>query len=281
MKGAAAKWGDSLQYVFHAVLIVCLVIMLYPTAFMAMNSLKTSMAINYNPESLPDFRHLNWGSYSEMAEDLDILNLFKNTLVIIVVLVFSHLIVNAGAAYALDKIPFPGKNALFKVMLWTIMIPSTILIIPTYILMSSFGWVDTYLPLIVPGVVSVYDTFLIRQFMKGIPNEFVEAAHIDGASHPYIFLRIILPMSTPVLLGVGIMLAMGTWNDLQGPLFYIRDEAKFTVQLALFRFSQDQQIDLMAAKYAGMTATTVPVVILFLLAQKHFMKAFGSTFSLK
>jgi multiple sugar transport system permease protein len=270
----------STQLVLHLILAAGLFIVLYPLFFMLMNSVKQATAISFTPSRLPDFRALNLDGYRQIVQEMNFPRLFLNTIFLVVVLVGLHVVVNAAAGYAMAKIAFPGKGIVFRIMLWTLMIPGTMLLIPTYVLMSRLGWVDTYLPLILPGIVGVYDIFLIRQFIHGIPNDFIEAAKIDGANHPYIFARIVLPMCVPVLAGVAVILGMSTWNDFQGPLFYIRSQEKFTLQLALFRYSQGAQIDMLPAKYAGMTVTTIPVVIAFLFTQKFFTRAFG-TFSLK
>jgi multiple sugar transport system permease protein len=276
MKGTSR----SAQAALHLLLAAGLLIVLYPIIFMAMNSVKQATAISFTPSRPPDLGRLNLDGYRRIAREMSFPRLFLNTAFLVAVLVSLHLAANAAAGYALAKIAFPGKGVMFKIMLWTLMIPGTMLLIPTYVLMSRLSWVDTYLPLILPGVVGVYDIFLIRQFIQGIPNDFIEAAKIDGASHPFIFARIVLPMCVPVLAGVAVILGMSTWNDFQGPLFYLRSQEKFTLQLALFRYAQDGQIDMLPARYAGMTVATVPVIIAFLFAQKYFTRAFG-TFSLK
>ena len=143
--------------------------------------------------------------------------------------------------YALAKIKFYGRNLVFRIILSTLMLPAILLLVPTYILMDKIGWIDTYRVLIIMGMVGAYNIFLFRQFMSQISDEFIEAAKIDGANHLYIYSRIVMPMSLPVITSVGILDFVTRWNDIFNPLLYIRSEERFTLQLGLWKYSSDSK----------------------------------------
>jgi multiple sugar transport system permease protein len=151
------------------------------------------------------------------------------------------------------------------------MIPGAVTMIPTFILMRLFGWMDSYNALIIPGLGSAFGTFLLRQFFLTIPNELEDAARIDGAGRMRFYLTILLPLSVPALITLGIFSFLGRWNSFMWPLLVIRTKDKFPIQLglAMFRSEWTQSTHLM------MTATTIsviPLLIVFIVAQKHFVQ---------
>ncbi len=179
---------------------------------------------------------------------------------------------SAIVAYGFSRFDFKGKRVWFLILLATMMLPSQVTMIPTYLIYRQIGWVNTVLPLVVPAFFGggAFNIFLVRQFMSGIPKDFDEAARIDGAGPFKIFARVLVPMCRPVMTAVGIFTFMGTWNDFNGPLIYLYDSKKYTLSLGLAFFK-----GLYTSKWNLMMAATVlvmlPVLILFFIAQDYII----------
>ena len=172
--------------------------------------------------------------------------------------------------YAFAKYDFKGKEILFFLMLATMMIPGLLAIIPWFILMSKLNWLNTFYPLIIPGVANAFGIFLMRQFMEGIPDDVIDSARIDGCGEFQIFYRIILPMSLPGLGTLGILTFLGSWNMYLQPLLVLGDKALYTIPVALSKLGGkiDQN---WGAQMVGTTLAIAPIVIAFVLASKQFI----------
>jgi multiple sugar transport system permease protein len=214
--------------------------------------------------------------YVGVFRTLNMLNLFKNSLILAVSITVLNTGLSALAAYAIAKIPFPGRNHLFGFMLATMMIPGVLFLIPTYVIMYRLGWVGHYHALIIPAAVSVYNIFLIRQFVVGIPDELIEAARLDGAQEFQIFWRLILPLARPILVTVAILNFIGSWNDFLGPLLYLNRPDRWTVQLGLYQFQTSIPGENAQEIWAAMTLITVPLVLVYFALQDQFVKAFAN-----
>lgn len=203
---------------------------------------------------------------------------FKNSLIIAVFAVVGTLLSNAPVAYAFARLRFPGRDALFVLVLATMMLPFQVTMIPMYILFNEvFRWGDTFLPLIVPTFfANAYDTFLLRQFFRTIPEEMCDAARVDGASEFQIFTRIILPLSVPVLATVAVFTFLWAWNDFLGPLIYLQSPQKFTMALGLQDF-QGQHIVSWNLLMAASLIFTLPIIIAFFFAQRTFIQGIKLT----
>jgi multiple sugar transport system permease protein len=256
----------------YVVLLLGMVIVAYPFFFMVMNSFKPGMEILHYPNNLPT--RLSLVGYTKVFRELNILRLFGNTIFVATCVTVLNVVWGGMVGYALGKLRFPGRDALFAVMLASMMIPGVLLLVPSYMMMYRWGWVNTYLPLILPGALSAFNIFLIRQFVSGMPNEFLEAARLDGTTEWQLFWRIVFPMSGPVLSTVAILAFMGAWNDLFTPLLWLRDEKLFTLQLALQRFQTAIPGQFAEERWAATTLVTIPIIIVFLLLQRSFIKAF-------
>jgi multiple sugar transport system permease protein len=156
------------------------------------------------------------------------------------------------------------------------MIPGVLFLIPTYVIMYRIGWVGHFQALIIPSAVSVYNIFLLRQFIQGLPNELIEAARLDGANDPLVFLRVILPLARPALVTVAILSFMGSWNDFLGPLLYLNNPSTWTVQLGLYQFETSIPGEHVQEIWASMTLITLPLVAVYFLLQDQFIKAFAN-----
>lgn len=264
-------WGTAIIYLL---LVLGALVVLYPFAYMVMNSFKFGPEILNSPTRLPT--KLTLTGFQGVFQDLNMLLLFKNSLILAVSITFLNTFLSAMAGYAIAKIPFPGGKQIFSFMLATMMIPGVLFLIPTYVMMYRLGWVGHFYALIIPSAISVYNIFLIRQFVIGIPNEQIEAARLDGANDIQIFTKIILPLSRPVLATVAILSFIGSWNDFLGPLLYLNHPETWTVQLGLYQFQSSIPGEHIQELWASMTLITLPLILVYFLLQDQFIKAFAN-----
>lgn len=200
-------------------------------------------------------------------------NLFiRNTVVITVFTVFGTLLSSTLVAYAFSRLHWWGRNFWFVVMLATMMLPYQVVMIPVYIIFRKLGWLDTYLPLIVPSFLgNAFYIFLIRQFFMSIPNDLEDAARVDGASSFRILWQIFLPNAKPVLLTVFLFTFVGSWNDFFGPLLYLRKLEQMTVSVGLSMFAGYRSPNWTAITAAS-TLSVLPIVLMFIMFQRYFVK---------
>lgn len=257
----------------YAMLGIGLMLAMYPFFYMLSNSVKTGMEIMAYPNALP--RQISLEGYVSVFRQFDMPRLFANSVSIAVSVSFLNCLLNAMVAYAVEKMQFRGRKALFRVILSTMMIPGILLLVPTYIFMYRIHWVNTYRVLILPAAVSAYNIFLIKQFLRHIDNEYLEAARCDGANHLVIFFRLIVPMSVPVLTTVAILSFMGSWNDLFGPLLYLRDPAKYTLQLGLYLIRGSLPGYHLEELWAALGISTLPMVFVYIAFQRHFLSSYA------
>lgn len=206
-----------------------------------------------NPEEIPIFR---WFFNS----------LFYSSLVTLLVLSVDSL-----AAYGLARLNLPGKRILFILIVATLMIPGQILLVPVYLILNSLGWLDTPLAVIVPAGAGAFGVFLLHQFFLGIPRDLEDAASIDGCSRLGVFRYIVIPLSKPALATLGIFTFIGSWNDFLGPLVFLDSVDKYTlpVGIALFQTSYFAEFGL---TLAASSLCTLPVIVAFLLFQRHIIE---------
>ncbi|PYZ94668.1 sugar ABC transporter ATP-binding protein [Salipaludibacillus keqinensis] len=247
-------------------------IFLVPFFWMVSTSLKDSAVIfQFPPQWIPD--PIVWGNYVEAMTFAPFHLFFANSLIIASLSMIGEVFTGALVAYGFAKLEFKGKNVLFIIVLATMMLPGEVTMIPVFIMFSSIGWIDTFLPLIVPSYFggSAFFIFMLRQFFLGIPNELEDAARIDGCNTFQIFYKIALPLSKPALAVVAIFSFHGKWNDFLGPLIYLNSMEKYTVQLGLAMFQGMFQTEwslLMAASIVAL----LPVLLIFFMFQKYFIE---------
>ncbi|NUK30256.1 carbohydrate ABC transporter permease [Parageobacillus sp. VR-IP] len=252
------------------------ILILSPIWWMVSTSLKDMKEImTYPPTFIP--KEFHFENYIKTIQAAPFGRYALNTLFITICVVIGSVLANSFIAYGFAKIRFKGSNLLFTIVLATMMIPGFVTMIPQYILFSKLGWINTYLPLIVPSFFgSAFFIFLLRQFFLTIPNELIEAAKIDGANHLYIWWKIIIPLSKPAIATVAIFAFNGAWNDLLGPLLYINDESLYTLQIGLqvFRGQNDTQWNYLMA---GSLLVLLPVILLFFFFQRYFIEGMNLT----
>lgn len=197
---------------------------------------------------------------------------FLNSVTVSVTRVIGVLFFSALAGYGLAKFAFPGNRLCFLLILSTMMVPFQVILLPLYVLTYQLGWVNTYAGLIIPGMVSAFGVFLMRQFCQTIPDEFIDAARIDGAGEFRIFLSVIFPLLAPPLATLAILTFMWSWNSLFWPMIVATRPAVMTLTVGMTFFQQPLREPYWTYIMAVSTVATLPVVILFLALQKYFVQ---------
>lgn len=259
------------QSIVFVILIAGSIIILIPIWWMFSTSLKDMKEImKYPPTWYP--QEIHWNNYINAWIGANFTRYTLNTLFLAFFGVTANVLSNSFIAYGFAKINFPGRKIWFALVLSLMMIPGFVTMIPQYILFTKLGWINTYLPLIVPGFFgSSFFIFLLRQFFMSIPNSLVEAARIDGASHFYIWRKIMVPLAKPAIATVAIFAFTGKWNDFVGPLLYLNSENLYTIQIGLHHFKgqvHTQWNYLMAASLMAL----IPVVTIFFIFQNYFIE---------
>jgi multiple sugar transport system permease protein len=262
--------------VVYAMLIAGSLMFLLPLVFALTSSFKTNGQImEIPPRWIPDPFH--WQNYPEALTYIPFAKYTLNTLIIAAGAITGNLISCTIIAYGFARLKAPGKNFLFILMLSTMMLVEPVRIIPIYIIFSKLGWVDSFLPMIIPAFFgSPFYIFLLRQFFMCIPRELEDAALIDGANRLQILWKIIVPNAKPALAAVAIFNFQGVWNDFLYPLVFLHNQNNYTIALGLSFFRSTYSVQwgyLMAASVVAL----LPMVIIFFLAQKTFIE--GISFS--
>ena len=260
----------------YALAILVAVLFLLPLFWMISSSLKPNyQVLEFPPRWLPN--PVQWSNYPEALTYVPFGRYALNTLFIAVMVIIGHVLSCTVVAYAFARLRAPGKNILFLVLLATMMLPYPVTMIPVYIGFNTLGWINTFLPLIVPAFFgSPFYIFLLRQFFLTLPPELEDAARVDGANTLQIIWHVILPISVPALVTVAIFSFQAAWNDFLPPLIYLHDQSKYTISLGLnfFRSSYDVR---WAYLMAASLVTMLPVIIVFFLAQRQFIKGITVT----
>ena len=254
----------------HIVLLAGAAVMIVPFLWMLSASLKPlSEVILIPPTWIP--RQPTLTNYLEVWNELGFSRYFFNSAFASIAAVVGVLLTSSMAGYAFTRYRFPGRRAIFLLILATMMIPSQVLMIPCFILMVHLGWVDTYAGLIAPSLVSAFGIFMMRQFMQGIPSELIDAARIDGCSEPRILWSIVMPLCRPALATLAVFTFLTNWGALLWPLIIANSSQHWTLPVALSKFTE-QYISRTNLQMAASTITFVPVLILFFLAQRQFIE---------
>jgi multiple sugar transport system permease protein len=262
-----------IQILSTTLCVLGLVIVLFPLAWMFSTSLKTRAEVaRFPPVWIPNIPQ--WQNYPDALTGQNRFDIyFKNTMIYSLGSMFGETLSCALVAYGFARLRAPGKNALFVLVLATMMLPSWVTLIPQYIIFSRLGWIDTWLPLLVPKFFgSAYLIFLLRQFYKTLPKDYEEAALIDGANYWGIWWRIILPLSLPALGAVAIMSFMFHYQDFGGPLIYINSQNNYPMSLGLQQFRAPFGGTAFHLLMAASLVTIIPPVILYFIAQRYFIQ---------
>lgn len=254
----------------YAFLTITSLITLIPFIWMISASfMNDGHASVFPPRFWPD--EISLLQYERLFSNLSISRNFLNSMLLSVIVTLISLFFNSMAGYAFAKYRFAGKNKLFNLLLSSMIIPSQVTMLPLFLMLKYFGFINTYMAIIIPGLANIFGIFLIRQYCLGIPDSLIEAARIDGASDFYIYRKIILPLATPILATLAIFTFLGTWNDFLWPLIVLTDDSMYTlpVTLANLMLEHTKDPELMMS---GAVITILPVIIVFLALQKYYIK---------
>ena len=269
------KW-----FFIYPLLLISSVVMLFPLAWTFSTSLKTPETVTLREiQLIPD--PIVWANYTTIFQEVPLFQYTTNTLVIVVASIVGSLVVCSLTGYAFARIPFPGRDIFFILLLSTMMIPAVVRLIPLFVIFDSLGWINTFLPLTVPRLLGhdAFYIFLMRQFFRGIPEELSDAALIDGCSDFGIWWRIIIPNSKPVLAAVAIFSFQFAWNDFLSPLIYLGSNQDLWT-LALGLNAQKGFEGEIASLHKMMVISIymiLPVLGIFAVGQKYMIQ--GVTFT--
>lgn len=253
----------------YLVLIFISAFMVLPFIWMLSTSFKLPQDIfGFPPQIIP--RIINWDNYIILFRDKNLLRIIFNTFTISSLSTLLSLFFTSLGGYGFSKFEFPLKKWLFSLLMATMIIPGAVMMVPTFVIMRELGWVDTFLPLIIPGAANAFGIFFFRQYTSTINDELMDAARIDGASEFMIFIRIILPIITPGLISLGLIFFMASWNNYLGPLIYLKSPSNWTITLAINALIGGAGLTAWGPQMAMSVISLIPLLIIFLVFQKRF-----------
>jgi multiple sugar transport system permease protein len=265
---------------WHLLLMPLALLFVLPLVQMILTSLMTDAEINrFPPRFWPSSASLGISSqglgsvssgYVGLFTDVPIGRWLLNSTIVAAVSVLSHLVLCSLAGYGFARLRFRGRQVGFFLLVGTVMIPTQLLLVPTYVMFARLGLVDTLAAAFVPWLATAFGIFLMRQFFLSVPSELEDAGRIDGCSRLGVFWRIVLPLAKPALATLTIFTLLGAWNDLVWPLVAISDESSFTIQLGLANFQGTRRTQ-WSLLMAGNVVATMPLIVVFVAAQRHFV----------
>lgn len=259
----------------HFVLTVGAFAMLVPFLWMILTSFKTMAESTHVPAIIfPSV--LKWQNYTDVTQVLHFGPYYRNTIITAVFRTFGTLILTSMAAYAFARIKFPGRNALFLVVLSVFMIPWQCFMIPNFVLMTKIHWADTIQALIVPGMFSAYGVFLLRQVFLSLPQELEESSVIDGCNPFGTYRRIMLPLAKSGLVALGIVTFLWSWNDLLWPIVVNHSDDKLTLAVGISNMV-GQFITRYPVLMAGAVLACIPMIVVFIIFQDQFVEGIAFT----
>ncbi|MEU1687854.1 carbohydrate ABC transporter permease [Micromonospora sp. NPDC005707] len=262
--------------ILYAVLLLGLLAVAGPFLWMALSSLKPEREIRDVPPTWwPETVTLD--NFRGLFSRLDFPLYFFNSALVATLVMVGNLLFCSLVGYALAKLRYPGKRALFLAVLGMLMVPGMVTFVPQFVLVSNMGLTNTYAGLILPFVVGPFGVFLMRQFLQSIPDELIEAARVDGAGEFRIFWRVVLPLCRPALATLGILTFLASWNNFLWPLVVATTEDKYTLPVALALYSVGENERNYGLLLAGAVVVVLPVLIVFLFLQRHFLRGIATT----
>jgi multiple sugar transport system permease protein len=265
------------RYLLWLLLTIGAVAVVGPFYWMLVTSFKIRQEVlRYPPTWWPErFTWANWQSLDDLRIG-SFATFFRNSLFVAGVITILTLLVSAMAGYVFAKLPFPGRDRLFWVVLSMMMIPFTVSIIPSYALMVRFGWIDSYLALIVPIIFNPFGIFLMRQFMQSLPGDLLDAARMDGASEFRVFFQVVVPLSQAALAALGILTFLSQWDNFLWPLVILQSPDNYTVPIALAWFRGRLGTDVGPTAAASILAV-LPVIVVYAFAQRKVVEGIALT----
>jgi len=259
----------------YAILLTGALVFAYPFLWMIAGSFKPELEITQVGLWSQEY---SWKSYVQVFAKIPILRAFVNSVIVSVTVTASVVLFGAMVGYALARLRFVGNGALYIFILFSMMIPAQITLIPQYVLMVKLGLTDTYFSLILPTMMSALSIILFRQFFMSIPQALIDAARLDGCGDMTILFRLIFPLSRPVIITVAILTFMASWNDVLWPLIVVRDRSLMTMPqlVTLFVVGGESESQL-GSLLAAATLLAVPVIVAYAFFQRYFIESMANT----
>ncbi|WP_285104357.1 carbohydrate ABC transporter permease [Promicromonospora sp. MEB111] len=272
----AARRFTPRAILLNVVLLLGLAASFGPLVWMIVSSVKPEGEIRQFPPTLfPE--QPTWDNYTELFATLDFPRFFANSVVVALVVTAGSVLFSAMVGYALAKLDFPGRRALFLLIMGTLMVPGMVTFVPLFVLVANLDLINTYAALILPFLAAPFGVFLMRQFMLDIPDELLDAARVDGAGEFRTFFAVVLPQTKPALATLGILTFLGSWNNFLWPLVAVQSADKYTLPVALALYSTGQNTVQYGLLVAGATVIVLPILIVFLALQRHIVQGISTT----
>ena len=274
--GKAAPPRERGTWLVYIPLVIGLILLVGPFLWMLLGSFKTTGELRQVPPTWwPENPTL--ANYEDLFSRLNFLGYFFNSTVVAVAVTAGNVIFGSMLGYALTKLSFPGKRVLFAVVLGTLMVPGIVTFMPLFVLVANLGLVNTHAGMILPFLAGAFGVFLMRQFIGGIPDELLDAARVDGAGEHYIFWRIVMPLCGPAIATLTILTFLASWNSFLWPLVVATSDRMYTLPVAIALFATGQQQTNVALLMAGSVIVILPVLLVFILLQRHFTQGIAMT----
>jgi multiple sugar transport system permease protein len=253
-----------------------LVLMVVPFLWMAVSSIKPEAEVRAVPPTW--WPHaVTLDNYRTLFDKLDFTTYFFNSTVVAVAVTVGNMLFCSMLGYALAKLDFPGKRAMFVLVLGTLMIPGVVTFVPLFVLTANLGLVNTLTGMVLPFLAGPFGVFLMRQYMMSLPDELIHAARVDGAGELRIFFSVILPLCGPALASLGILTFLTSWNNFLWPLVVATEEDKYTLPVALALYSVGQNATRYGLLLAGAVVVVIPVITVFMFLQRHIVQGISMT----
>lgn len=264
-----SHWSSGV--LMYALLFVVSAFMLLPFIWMVSTSLKPADEIFTIPPIVIS-KNFSLTAYTYLQENYNILRVTANTFIVAFSATMLRLFFCALAGYGFAKFKFRGQTFLFSFLLATMIIPGAITMVPMFVIARKFNWIDTFLPLIIPGAASAFGIFFMRQYISSVSEEIMDAARIDGAGEFTIFWQIILPIIAPGLTSLGLIFFMASWNDFMQPLIYLKSLERFTLPLIIRSLTGPAGRTAYDVQMAASVISLIPLLIIFLIFQRRFLE---------
>ena len=263
--------------IIYIILIIMAFIMLVPFAWMILTAVKTNQeAISVDPFYIFPHNGWHWENFVEVWKSYNFVILYKNTLLMIFFRVLCAVLTATMAGYAFGRLKFPGKNFLFSLILVQMMIPSTIFIIPQYLMVSGLGWLNTMAGLVFPGIVTAFGTYLLKTGYQGLPMDLEEAASIDGCNIGQRFLRIMMPLTRSSMVSLGIFTALFAFKDLMWPMIVCSSVQTTTLAAGLAK-AQGQYGSNYPQMMGAAVLAVIPMIVIYVIFQKQFVEGIATS----
>lgn len=259
------------KIIVHLLLIMAAIVFIFPFYWMVSNSVKTAdIILKFPPVLIPPVEKITISGYIDIFTIFPFSRWLFNSAIVSISCLLLALLINCTAAYAFARLNFPARDIIFFILLSTLFIPFQIVMIPAFVIINYFGWIDTYRSLIIPWLPNAFSIFFLRQYFLTIPTDYEEAAIIDGASRIKIFYKIILPLSKPALVTIGLFTFMWSWDDFLWPLIVIRSQEMYVIQLGIQSFF-GIHLNAWHMIMVGASLAVLPTYVLFLIFQKYYV----------